>query len=177
MTMSSVRLLRSLIILPLLLWVNDTHVSAAPIEIERVIAELQPQTTLPIWMPDEVPGLEQVYISLYTTSGLYSIYFDLTPDCGGATYCNYGSFTAEQDGQFWTPDDLGPRDEIAFIRFENGMSGQFVNTCGPYCTAKVQWRLGGILYNATIKNGTQAATVDLANNILQGDVRAQGTAQ
>lgn len=175
--MSHVRLLNSLVILPLFFWISNIPANAAPIEIETVIDELQPQTTLPIWMPDEISQLEQVYISLYIIPNFYSIYFDMAPDCGGTTACNYSSFKAKRDGQFTMVDDLGPRDEITPIRFENGMSGQFVKTCGPYCVARVQWRLGDILYSASIKNGTQSETVELANSILESGIRAQGTAQ
>ncbi|MDB9528799.1 hypothetical protein PN498_22595 [Oscillatoria sp. CS-180] len=174
-------MLRALATLPLLFWVSGAPISAAPIAVEQVIAELQPQTDLPIWVPDEVPEMEEVYISFYTAPDAYSIYFDYVPDCGGATACNYGSFMAEQNGQFLTIDDLNPtvrqgmpQDKIVPIRFENGMSGQFVNTCGAYCMARVQWRLGGILYSAVIKNGTQEATVELANIVLQGEERRSG---
>ena len=55
-----------------------------------VNAELQPQTDLPIWMPDEIPNLGQVYVSIETT-------FDF-----------YASFSADCNGEFATPDVLNP---------------------------------------------------------------------
>lgn len=179
------RFLQASYALPLLFLVSSAVVKAAPISVEAVIAELQPRTDLPIWIPDEISEMDEVYVSYYTAPDLYSIYFDYIPDCGGSTACNYGSFTADRNGTFFTPDDLLnpvargdiPPDEIVPIRFDNGMSGQFANFCGAYCTAQVQWRLGGILYAVTIKNGTRAATLELANNILQGEVRTQGTAR
>jgi hypothetical protein len=176
-------ILRTLAILPILIGVSSTAVSAAPIDIEAVIAELQPQTDLPIWLPDEIPQMEQVYISLDTTADSYYIGFYYIPDCT-ATACRYGSFSADRNGEFATSDVLNPFprsgipvDEIRHIRFDNGMSGQFVNTCGSYCIARVQWRLGGILYDVEIKNGRQSTVIDLANAILDGDIRAQGSVQ
>jgi len=168
--------------LPILLWASTASVSAAPIDVEQVIAELEPQTDLPIWVPDEVPEMDELYVNFYVQPDLYSIYFDYTADCGGSTVCNYGYFMAERNGEFITLEDLGnpsptsqlPSPEVLPIRFENGMSGQFVNACGAYCTARVQWRLRGILYSAVIKNGTQEATVELANIILQGEERVPG---
>ncbi|MEM8804501.1 MAG: hypothetical protein AAGF01_00430 [Cyanobacteria bacterium P01_G01_bin.38] len=174
---------RTLATLPFLLWVSSAAVSAAPVEVEQVIAELQPQTDLPIWVPDEVPEMEAVHISFDILPDYYVISFDHTPDCQGATACNYGYFEANRNGEFMTAEDISPivrqgipQDEIVPIRFGNGMSGQFVNTCGAYCSARVQWRLDGILYSAVIKNGMQEATVELANIILSGEKRASGTA-
>ena len=175
---------RALATLPLLLWAGSAAVSAAPINIDQVIAELQPQTDLPIWLPDEVPEMDEVYISFDSLSDYYLISFDYTPDCRGVTFCNYGHFEANRIGEFITVEELSPivrqgmpQDEIVPIRFENGMSGQFVNTCGAFCTARAQWQLGGILYSAAIKNGTQEATLELANVILRGEERVPGTAQ
>lgn len=180
--MRYIHVLRALVTLPFLLWASAASVRGAPVDVERVIAELEPQTDLPIWVPDEVPGMDELYVNFYVQPDLYSIYFDYTADCGGSTVCNYGSFMAERNGEFITLEDLGnpsppsqlPSPEVVPIRFENGMSGQFVNACGAYCTARVQWRLGGILYSAVIKNGTQEATVELANIILQGEERVPG---
>lgn len=180
--MLSARLFLPLTCLPLLLGVIARPVAAAPIPVDRVVQQLQPQTNLPIWMPDAIPDMEQVYVSLSVESpSSYYINFDYIPDCEGSTACNYGYFYADRTGQFSTPADLTPtrpgmpRNEIVPVRLINGMSGQFVNTCGAYCMARVEWRLGGVLYSAWIKNGTQAATVVLANDILEGGVRAQGT--
>lgn len=179
--MRYIHVFRTLVTLPFLLWVSSTPVSAAPIDVEQVIAELEPQTDLPIWVPDEVPGMDEVYISFSILPDYYLINFDLIPGCQGATACNYGYFEANRNGEFITVEDLNPTirqgmplDEIVPIRFENGMSGQFVNTCGPYCLARVQWRLGGVLYSAVIKNGAQEATVELANLILRGEERSPG---
>ncbi|MEO1096091.1 MAG: hypothetical protein AAFX01_14465 [Cyanobacteria bacterium J06638_28] len=172
---------RILAVLPILLWGSTASVSAAPVDVEQVIAELQQQTDLPIWIPDEVPGIDEVHISFNVLPDAYWINFDLIPECQGVTACNYGYFEANRNGEFLTVDDLNPtvrqgipQDEIIPVRLENGMSGQFVNICGPYCLARVQWRVEGILYSAVIKNGTQEATVELANIILQGAERVPG---
>jgi hypothetical protein len=79
---------------------------AAPIEMNRVAAKLQPQTNLPIWMPNAISKIKQDYISLTTQPGSCATSFDYTSDCNGATYCNYGYFTAVSNGQFFTPDNL-----------------------------------------------------------------------
>lgn len=167
---------------PLLVLTMFRPVQAAPIPVERVVREMQTQTDLPIWLPDAIPEMEQVYVSFYFEPNSYLINFDYTADCGGSTACLYGYLSAERNGQFSTAADLSPlirpgipRDEIVPVQLANDMSGQFVNTCGPYCMATVQWKLGGILYSAAIKNGTQANTVALANAILQSGVRAQST--
>lgn len=165
--------------------------NAASVPVDQVIRELQPQTDLPIWMPETVPSMDRVYTSVdseldspYLEGSSYSINFDYTAGCNGSTACNYGYFSAVLNGQFTTAADIInpqrrgdiPPDKIVPVRLVDGMSGQFVNTCGAHCTARVEWRLGSVLYYIAVKNGTQADTVALANAILQGGVRATGTA-
>lgn len=183
--MTHTRFLLPLACLPLLLGVISRPANAAPIPVDRVVQQLQSQTNLPIWMPDAVPAMDRVYANVSVDSpDSYYINFDYTSDCDGSTPCNYGYVSADRNGQFSTPADLNPQvrpgippDEIVAVRFDNGMSGQFVNTCGAYCMASVEWRLGGVLYTVAIKNGTQAATVALANNVLQGGDRSRQQAQ
>jgi hypothetical protein len=53
--------------------------------------------------------------------------------------------------------------EFRNIKLFGGTKGIFVNSCGAYCTALVEWKHEGVLYRVTMKNGTQKELEQIAN--------------
>ncbi|MDG2614821.1 hypothetical protein P7L53_01055 [Thermoleptolyngbya sichuanensis XZ-Cy5] len=161
-------------LIPMLIAGCAPSLAGASIPIDQVVSQLRSQTSIPIFLPDAVPGMEEVYVHAYGNEDGYGVLFDYVADCKGATACNYGSISAERyEGTMTLAEMLGisETDTVETVALTNGVSGQYANTCGAYCVATVVWQADGILYGVSIKNGEKEATIALANGAIAAGPR------
>jgi hypothetical protein len=159
--------------LPLtILTISTRSLADATVPIAQIVSQLQSQTQVPILLPNTIPDMDRVYVSVDASSTSYYLSFDYTSDCQGTTACNFGGIAAERGGQITAPDDLGPRDSVVSVRLANGTQGLFTNFCGAYCTASVEWQSQGVRYSVYIKNGEQQDVVALANSAIAAGERS-----
>lgn len=145
---------------------------AVPVETIRL--QLQEQTQVPLFIPTEVPTLDVVYIGTYGDPNSYRIEFNAN-SCY-ATACNFATLEVSRDGELITPEDLGRYDSaIEPIELPGGIRGQYVNICGPYCRAYVEWQYQGVVYSSSIKNGSRTDAIALARSTLANGVIEAGT--
>lgn len=141
-----------------------------PVPVRELAPRIQQRANIPILIPATLPSSERLYTTATQEPGGYSLSFDYTPDCGGSTPCNWGQFDASRDD--YPPLSRGTaRDEFRAVTLANGIRGQYLNGCGAYCTASLQWRSRGVTYTVYVKNGTLAQVMAVANSAIQGGVR------
>jgi len=139
--------------------------------VNDALADIRGGTAVPIYLPEVAPVSEPLYISGLTSPDGYYLTLDYTPDCNGATACNLGNLTGEQDGYRYTESDLEPGDRLESVTLANGYTGQFANMCGAYCSAVLQWEVEGVLYTVYLKNGTLEDAVQIANSAIEAGPR------
>lgn len=159
-------------LIPMLIAGCSPSLVGATLPVEQVVSQLRPQTPIPIYLPDAVPGMEEVYVHTYGDENSYGVDFDYIADCNGATACSYGGTWAQRyEGSMTPAEILGISETVESVELANGVSGQYANTCGAYCVATVMWQADGILYGVSIKNGEKEATVSLANGAIAAGPR------
>ncbi|MBF2085289.1 hypothetical protein [Thermoleptolyngbya sp. C42_A2020_037] len=159
-------------LIPMLIAGCAPSLAGAPIPVDQVVSQLRPQTPIPIFLPDAVPGMEEVYVHAYGDEDSYGVDFDYVADCNGATACSYGGTWAQRYEGAMTPAEiLGMSETVETVTLTNGVSGQYANTCGAYCVATVMWQADGVLYGVSIKNGEKEATIALANGAIAAGPR------
>jgi len=139
--------------------------------VNDALASIEEGTAIPIYLPEVYPTSEMLYINGLTTPDGYYLTLDYTPDCNGATACTMGNLTGEQDGYRYTESDLEPGDRLETVPLANGNTGQFVNLCGAYCSAILQWEMQDVLYTVYLKNGTLEEVVQMANSAIEAGPR------
>lgn len=156
----------------LLLGSCASSLAGAAIPIEQVVSQLRPQTPIPIFIPDAVPDMDEVYVHAYGDQDSYGVDFDYVADCNGATACSYGGVWAQRyEGTLTPAEIIGISETVEPVELANGVDGQYANTCGAYCVATVMWQADGILYGISIKNGEKEATLALANGAIAAGPR------
>jgi hypothetical protein len=133
-----------------------------PFPVDELVPQMFNKTSVPILLPSRVPFSEQVYFRGQVSSDNYEVGMYHSPDCT-ATACYIGAIQAERGGQLSTPITEGRMPEFRNIKLFGGTKGIFVNGCGAYCTASVEWQNEGVLYRVTMKNGTQKELEQIAN--------------
>ena len=133
----------------------------------NIIAKLQNNTNIPVEFPGSLPntGGEKIYLNWSADNNSYNVNFDYTPDCGGATACSMGYFTAAKGAQIQSKSDIGWDYKYEYIKLNNGYSAVFINSCGAYCTALVEWKVNGVVYSVYLKNGTKEEIIKIANSV------------
>lgn len=135
------------------------------VPIDSLRTQLQRQTQVPIVLPSRLPEVDSLYSNITSSSpDGYEVSFTYTPDCRG-TACTWGYFSAQRGGVLET-QPLSPNDTVEPVTLANGIQAQFTNFCGAYCTAQASWVSQGVLYSASVKNGSKAAVMALANSAL-----------
>lgn len=152
-----------------LTWQPQTVLALTNVPVSQVLSPIKRKATVPIFIPSRLPFSEPekvYYISEVTDKG-YSVSFNYTPDCQG-TPCYIGSIEAERGGEFIKPE-TGITKAFRRVRLAGGNTGVFHNGCGAYCTATLEWKIQGILYRVTVKNGDERDLIAIANSaILSG---------
>ena len=98
---------------------------------------------------------------------LIAIMFHLiiTTDYNGTNACTMGSFSANKHIQIEPKSLYLQNDVYKYIKLNNGYSAVFINSCGAYCLAIVQWKINGVVYTVNLKNGTEVETIEIANSV------------
>jgi hypothetical protein len=109
------------------------------------VAEVNPQTPVPILLPDNFySDFDPIYASGVGSRKGYSIGLAGAPDCGGATACFAADFSAQKGG---TPFGRG---KVTLIR---GRHGRFQPlSCGASCSPpSISWKERGVTYSIQAK--------------------------
>jgi hypothetical protein len=169
----SLAVLLSFMLFPVLLLGGcASSLAGAAIPIDQVVSQLRSQTPIPIFIPDAVPEMDEVYVHTYGDQDSYGVDFDYVADCNGATACSYGGAWAQRyEGTLTPAEIIGISETMEPVELANGVDGQYANTCGAYCVATVMWQADGILYGISIKNGEKEATLALANGAIAAGPR------
>ncbi len=132
-----------------------------------IVATLQNSTNIPVEFPKNLPDAEgeKIYFDWTADNNGYEVSFDYTPDCGGATACNIGYFSANKGGQIPSKSDFLENAEYHYVKLSNGYSAVFTNACGAYCTASIFWKINGVVYSVSLKNGTKQEVMKIANSV------------
>jgi hypothetical protein len=133
----------------------------------EIIATLQSKTNIPVEFPRRLPNTEgkKIYFNQSVDPNNYEVNFDYTQDCGGATACRIGSFSAYKGAHVPSNSNYLGDDEYQYIKLSNGYSAVFTNSCGAYCSASVRWQINGVLYSVNLKNGTKEEAIKIANSV------------
>lgn len=135
------------------------------------LQQLRGRTKIPVLLPEKVETKFFTNVSAATANS-YSVTLDLAPNCT-ATACNAAAISGEKGGQFIDYKSVaGPRSSTSKVKLRNGIPAQFVSGCGAYCTATLQWKSDGILYEVYVKNGSVQNTVAIANSALSVGIRS-----
>ena len=140
-----------------------------------VVAALEQTTNVPVELPSMLPVYQDttIYWNALGDADSYSVSFEHTPDCDGATFCTMGSFSAQRGGEIApkpsnlivNSPDTQFNDQYEYIKLNNGYSAVYINFCRAYCTASVQWKIQGVLYEASLKNGLKEDLLRMANSV------------
>lgn len=148
------------------------------VPVAQAISQIERSTDIPIYLPSQLPMEQEVHLAIEATASSYRVDFNYTPDCGG-TPCYFGAILAEQGGQLSpnpftdkAPRDLGStRETFESTQLSDGTAAQYINGCGAYCTAVLEWQSEGILYQVTVKNGSKATLLEIANSAIEAGAR------
>ena len=148
------------------------------VPINQAVAQIERITDIPIYLPSQLPMEQEVYLAIEATASSYQVDFNYTPDCRG-TPCYFGAILAEQGGQLSpnpftdkAPRDLGgTRETFESTQLSDGTEAQYINGCGAYCTAVLEWQSEGTLYQVTVKNGSKATLLEIANSAIEAGAR------
>jgi hypothetical protein len=142
-----------------------TTIALLPGLLDPTVANLKPQTPLPILLPSSMWSDTK---TLYPTAGgsekEWSISLASAKNCGGANACFVADFVAEQGG---TP--IGAR-KATLIR---GIKGRFKPlSCGASCSPpSISFKTGGVTYTFQATVGTQkterARLITMANDAIR----------
>jgi hypothetical protein len=147
------------------------------VPVAAILGQIAP-TQVPVLLPNQVPINSEVYPDVTASATQYSVDFYLAPNCKAGA-CYYGGISGEQGGQFSEspfgdrpPRDLGTVQEVEKpVRLADGTPARFINACGAYCTANLEWKLGNVLYRVTVKNGQLAPMLGIANSAIAAGKR------
>jgi len=153
---------------------SEQNQTMQPMPLASLLPKIKRKTTVPILLPGEIFSFDlPIDYDLQGDRDHYELSLYLTPGCRAGA-CYVGSFTAERQGKL-TPapeiTELNSRDTFRKIRLANGIEGIYVNVCGAYCTAAVEWQSQGVVYRVVGKNGYQPYLVKLANSAIRSGAR------
>ncbi len=127
--------------------------------IEGLRAEVAMPLRLSAKLPDLGQGTDRVYaIVEHASSASYSVLLAFTADCNGASVCRIGSLSGSRSPQ--------KKLHGKAVHLHKGITGRYTEAdCGANCSdAVVSWREGPYLYSVSVKAGSQADALALANS-------------
>ena len=139
--------------------------------VNQVLSALRGKTTIPIFLPSEVPfSTNKLYYQNKAEKNNYIVEMSLGIKCGGA--CYVGNISAERGGKIKEPPTTFRRGtEYKNITLANQTAGIFFQGCGAYCIAIVEWEYQGVLYRVNMKNGKEANLIKIANSAIKAGPR------
>lgn len=141
-------------------------------QIRQIMSTLR-RVKIPVLLPDDplrLGDMQLFFVSTVSRPDQYDIVLYSFPGCRAGA-CTVGSYSGQRGGKLAVPRKESPRDTHQTVRLANGIQGQFINSCGAYCTAVVQWISNGILYEISARNGDRDGLVKLANRAIQAGPR------
>ncbi|HEY9631582.1 MAG TPA: hypothetical protein V6C84_30185 [Coleofasciculaceae cyanobacterium] len=154
------------------------------VPVEQVIGQLSQSTDVPILLPTELPvDFREVYLEAQSNTEGYNVSFYPNPACRAGA-CYYGGIEAKRGGQLSenpftlrAPRDLGSiQESFETVALADGTQAQFINQCGAYCTARLEWQSQDVLYQVTVKNGRRDDLVAIANSAMAAGDRTSDDA-
>lgn len=156
--------------LPLVTLVAHPAIAEVTVPVQKILPDLQ-DTQIPVLLPDHLPfDSDPLYFNSTATSEGYEVSFEYTPDCQQATPCYLGSLSAQQNGKSIDTTLEGTR-EVKAIELSDGTTATFVNFCGAYCMARLEWQTDNVLYTITLKNGEEGDLIEIANAAIESGIR------
>lgn len=147
-------------------WVNGNA------QVRQIMSTLK-GTKIPVFLPKEPlygGGIQLFFTTEVTQPNRYEIGLYTFPGCTAGA-CTFGSLSGERGGKLSTRSPEFPRDTYQKVTLAGGIRGQFINSCGAYCTAMVEWLNNGVLYQITGKNADRDGLVRYANEAIQAGAR------
>ncbi|APB33070.1 hypothetical protein GlitD10_0756 [Gloeomargarita lithophora Alchichica-D10] len=147
-------------------WVNSAG------QVRQIMSALKP-TKIPVFLPSEplqAGGIQLFFTNEAAKPNSYEIGLYVFPGCTAGA-CTFGSLRGERGGKLSNPSKEFPKDTYEKVTLAGGVRGQFVNSCGAYCTAMVEWVNNGVLYQITGKNADRDGLVRYANTAIQAGAR------
>lgn len=149
---------------------NSLITKANPVPVKEILPKLKGKTSVPIFLPSELPFNDRIYYGVNAKKDSYDVTLDLTENCNGVTVCSRGTISGEKGGDFLTPMN-GVTKSYKKVELVGGMKGIFHHGCGAYCTATLQWKYQGFLYSIYLKNGLEKDTIAIGNSAIKAGVR------
>ncbi|MCS6782181.1 MAG: hypothetical protein RMI89_04815 [Gloeomargarita sp. SKYBB_i_bin120] len=141
-------------------------------QIQQIMGTLR-RVKIPVLLPDEPlrrHGVQLFFVSTVPSPNEYLIELFTFPGCRVGA-CTVGSFSGRWGGKLAIPKKEWPRDTHQMVRLAKGIQGQFIKTCGAYCTSFVQWVSNGVLYEISARDADRDSLVQLANQAIQAGPR------
>lgn len=137
----------------------------------QIYQQIKGKTRVPVFLPSRLPlsDIQQLDFDVKAGSQGYIVAMYLGKGCR-ASACYFGTVEAKKNEPVSPPSQL-PNDTYRSIQLADKIRGTFLNICGAYCTAFVEWRNEGVLYRITMKNGRQQEVVRMVNSAIQAGRR------
>ncbi|WP_247215094.1 hypothetical protein [Synechococcus sp. C9] len=139
----------------------------------RQIMDTLKRTKIPVFLPQEplrAGAMQLFFVSATVQPDRYDIGLYTFPGCTAGA-CTFGSLSGERGGKLSTPNREFPGETRQKVTLAGGIPGQFVNSCGAYCTAMVEWLNQGVRYRMTARNADLDGLVQYANTAIQAGAR------
>jgi len=137
----------------------------------KIVPSLLRQTSVPLRLPTQVPGLENesFHAIINSVDGTgYIIVLGATPDCKGEHACSYGALV----GTVRPPKDLDfyavSGRKAASVPLHHGIKGDFYDSiCGAYCSdSLIVWAEGRYHYIIGLKAESMPNVIRAANSAI-----------
>ena len=141
-------------------------------QVRQIMGTLK-RTKIPVFLPREplrAGGMQLFFASETVQPDRYAIGLYTFPGCTAGA-CTFGSFSGERGGKLSTRNREFPPETYQKVTLAGGIPGQFVNSCGAYCTAMVEWINQGVRYRMTARNADLDGLVQYANEAIQAGAR------
>ncbi|HEX2915962.1 MAG TPA: hypothetical protein VH186_34690 [Chloroflexia bacterium] len=130
---------------------------------------------VPVLLPNTIPGNENnqpLYASIARANGKgYWVDISFTPDCNGATACDLGYVSGDENGPGVLPLK-GDQYKLA-----QGLTGYYVaGHCGSSCDlSTLTWKIGDVHYTVAIGGSGPDLLVEMANSAINNGSIYQGS--
>jgi hypothetical protein len=144
-----------------------------PLSDRRLPVGFKTTPQIPVLLPRQMAADAEIFLNPDQASPQrYSVSFDFTPTCNGASVCTLGNFTGEKVN----PSSSPPRPATAKpVNIRRSLSGYFFppnpNTCGAgYCFWTLVWQQGGSRYTLRLKDNNLKAFLLTANSAISNRI-------
>jgi len=144
------------------------------------LADLKKKTNIAVIFPKAIPqddGIKQYYANIELPQKPvyyhYLINIDATPDCNGASVCNFGYLRAKQGGKPEVFRDGDNQVITVVVSLANHIQGYFTpgHAMGSFFPALLEWQKDGVLYSLSWKippAQEESSLIEMANTAILG---------